>query len=960
MSLTFVAGSSALDEGIHRVANPVIEIATYAGVDVYECYCRGKESNIVMRRIQDDWINITQVFKVASFSKTQRTKILEKESTDINHQKIQGGYGRFQGTWIPLEDAVGLVAKYKITEIVVLTLINFKSDPMNMPPRRSKNSVIKKLSPATMIISPSSYNKTPEKKNLESTHSFLGSVSKKGKKRTTKKMTQPSPLQQLVFQTPQHQPNMQIPNNKFTIVPHSQQTPVNDVNFTESNCSGSHKNFSRSATRAVMLPSSASEERHVDTSTEIVESLSVGNSQHDSITQKPLQFYPFPVPSNKVIKSMQDLHIISEYPQQKKKGSKRSNNKQRGSQSRLVMSTIRHAEPNLTGKVPTFCVMKPTNSHKNSSSSGSNSSYGSSLDCYSFNDTSTTSCSSRSASPHHKSTSTISEYKNLIIQVLSTEYNTCEPVLPEKLYYPPQGLDLNFVIDKQGHIPLHWATAMANLPLIKILLTLDADVFHCNDRGFNCVTKCVFYNNCYRTGAFLMVINLLKMCLITPDSNGRLPLHYLMELSVNNSKDPVVTNYYIDTILEVLSQDDTNLLKFCLNYQDNAGNSCLHLASLNSNVEFCSKFYYMATSVDSLKKQQQSSTSIVAKSNVVPPGSDTTNAHPAVISAQIMNQNQESMDLAQAKPFTPIYDNKASIKLNEDKLASEKKKLSETTFSQTTMPIDDNNSSDLIQILPSTNLKNSSSNIKPFGLDRFLEPHVVPITKLTSPKINSAKELSPNTPSNFLTQNPIHTRQGLDHSDLPRVSNAARLVNTVAVLSKFLSDSYEQNIKNIKLDIDTTLKDIAGVEKSLARAIKSLNEILFKSNVSDLGSLKVKVQEAQSNVNHGFEKYGNAMEKSQALALATFVHEEEHKVESFSSGPSSSDRENLHNIVKLALELSLYQLNRKFAVSQTINLKTNINFGTKVSKYRKLIGLSIDNIDSKLDDIENDLHTIAT
>ncbi|KAG0656292.1 transcription factor, partial [Maudiozyma exigua] len=59
---------------------PIIEIATYADTDVFECYIRGIESHIVMRKVKDDWVNLTQMFKIGNFSKNQRTKILEKES----------------------------------------------------------------------------------------------------------------------------------------------------------------------------------------------------------------------------------------------------------------------------------------------------------------------------------------------------------------------------------------------------------------------------------------------------------------------------------------------------------------------------------------------------------------------------------------------------------------------------------------------------------------------------------------------------------------------------------------------------------------------------------------------------------------------------------------------------------------------------------------------------------------
>lgn len=50
-----------------------------------------------MRRRGDDWINATHILKVAGMDKPTRTRILEKECQKGTHEKIQGGYGKFQG-----------------------------------------------------------------------------------------------------------------------------------------------------------------------------------------------------------------------------------------------------------------------------------------------------------------------------------------------------------------------------------------------------------------------------------------------------------------------------------------------------------------------------------------------------------------------------------------------------------------------------------------------------------------------------------------------------------------------------------------------------------------------------------------------------------------------------------------------------------------------------------------------
>jgi hypothetical protein len=68
--------------------------ATYSGVPVYEMICKGVA---VMRRRSDSYLNATQILKVAEFDKPQRTRILEREVQTGEHEKVQGGYGKYQG-----------------------------------------------------------------------------------------------------------------------------------------------------------------------------------------------------------------------------------------------------------------------------------------------------------------------------------------------------------------------------------------------------------------------------------------------------------------------------------------------------------------------------------------------------------------------------------------------------------------------------------------------------------------------------------------------------------------------------------------------------------------------------------------------------------------------------------------------------------------------------------------------
>ncbi|KAI1503381.1 start control protein cdc10 [Biscogniauxia marginata] len=99
----------------HSQEPPQIYSAVYSGVDVYEMEVNGVA---VMRRRNDSWLNATQILKVARIDKGKRTKILEKEIQTGEHEKVQGGYGKYQGTWIRFERGVEVCQHYGVEEIL--------------------------------------------------------------------------------------------------------------------------------------------------------------------------------------------------------------------------------------------------------------------------------------------------------------------------------------------------------------------------------------------------------------------------------------------------------------------------------------------------------------------------------------------------------------------------------------------------------------------------------------------------------------------------------------------------------------------------------------------------------------------------------------------------------------------------------------------------------------------------
>ncbi|AGO10910.1 AaceriAFR600Cp [[Ashbya] aceris (nom. inval.)] len=110
--------------------------AKYSGVEVYEFL---HPTGSIMKRKVDDWVNATHILKAAKFAKAKRTRILEKEVIKDTHEKVQGGFGKYQGTWVPLDIARRLAQKFEVLE-ELRPLFDFtRRDGSESPPQAPKH-----------------------------------------------------------------------------------------------------------------------------------------------------------------------------------------------------------------------------------------------------------------------------------------------------------------------------------------------------------------------------------------------------------------------------------------------------------------------------------------------------------------------------------------------------------------------------------------------------------------------------------------------------------------------------------------------------------------------------------------------------------------------------------------------------------------------------------------------------
>lgn len=99
-----------------RVATavPGVHMAQYSNVDVLELDAGG---TTVMRRASNGSVNATQILKLAGLDRSRRQKALERD-IGPHFEIIKGGTGKYQGTWVPLGNAVALAQTYGVGDIL--------------------------------------------------------------------------------------------------------------------------------------------------------------------------------------------------------------------------------------------------------------------------------------------------------------------------------------------------------------------------------------------------------------------------------------------------------------------------------------------------------------------------------------------------------------------------------------------------------------------------------------------------------------------------------------------------------------------------------------------------------------------------------------------------------------------------------------------------------------------------
>lgn len=462
-----------------------------------------------MRRKKDAWVNATHILKVANFDKPQRTRILEKEVQKGVHEKIQGGYGKYQGTWVPLEIARDLAYQYRVDDVLA-PLFNFRESSTTPPPPVKRFSKLKQAGRANSAVARVKANGSQE-----------------GLASRVMSMTPGSPVESASKAT-------KLP----TFPQDASSTPVKRGR-------GRPPGKSANALKAAAAAAAA-----VSATTSLASPAQIAPNTPPAKRQKLNQSPP---PSKRFNDSM---HISGDSASVSSRSSSPSD-------SLSDVDMLEHPTPRNTGA---RTEITDTPKFK---TAGSKSQYpDSTVNSYNGNNNILI-CDNELVAAQYG--------RKLLDYFMAPE----DDEIPDYLIHPPEGFNINHVIDDEGHTAFHWACSMGNLKIIVALLEAGANIHAVNLLGQTPLIRTVMFTNSYDLRSFSKVVDLLRESVFHKDNMQRTVLHHIAESTAPRSKLSSA-RYYAEIFLAKLSETEPmNVIEMFVNGQDAHGDTALHIAARN-------------------------------------------------------------------------------------------------------------------------------------------------------------------------------------------------------------------------------------------------------------------------------------------------------------------------------------------------------------------------------------------
>ncbi|ORY38851.1 hypothetical protein BCR33DRAFT_422212 [Rhizoclosmatium globosum] len=523
--------------------NVVIYGAVYSGIPVFEMMCAG---TALMRRRQDSFLNLTQILKVANVERGKRMAVLDAACRDGNKfERIQGGYGKYQGTWVPLETAMA-VARHFHADKMLAPLLAFHppSQPtsqMTQDAMRAANVAVRPAPPPQQLQQPRPpQNPHPQQypQQINTSQPQRPSTPAQARPSTPQQSHAPVQIpyqpQQVQRPQPSHQQPVPVSSNAATSGPvaassHSVPPPKRK----EPEATTSTRGRPRRGARPTDLGESSSESSFDEDEEE-------EEFEDDGITPPPAARPPRTKRIRTTVNDSEDEDSRQE-PQQ------------------AQTTAPRAAQP-------------ATTTHQTTAPSAPQQTAAPSI-------------------PFHKlspARQSIERQRQILLSIFT---GPALSSLPDFLTTANPGdapLDTDLVIDDAGHTALHWAATLARTNIVESLLTSKLCTPSCtNSNGETPLMRAVLSTNNLEFNAFTGLLALLgRETLTVKDAKGRTVLHHAC-LGFGVRGHSAAAKYYIENVCRAArattneneTEEERIRREGFLNVQDVNGDTAMNIAA---------------------------------------------------------------------------------------------------------------------------------------------------------------------------------------------------------------------------------------------------------------------------------------------------------------------------------------------------------------------------------------------
>lgn len=555
--------------------------ATYSNVPVFEFVT---VEGPIMRRKLDSWINATHILKIAKFPKARRTRILEKDVQTGIHEKVQGGYGKYQGTYVPLEIGKEIATSFGVYDILkpIFDFEFIEGTSQTPPPAPKHNHASASNMGRKALLKVKQESGLDGAVLAKRTRSGADAETSPKRKARTKRVTL----------TGRGKPDM----NRSQTVP---------IDHSMGGSGGpSIGTFSAKPELGMESSFKLPPLQRQDTDKDVA--LFTASSMN--VRREDLELEP---------ESGDDLHDHA------------------NADHRFGMS-IRDSydEELMTGRElfgsREFAASKESfDRYGHPASRGSDSTVPAAVNDFTKllgSESFRSFPSQRHGQPQLNSTSLRGdpeaiEYFNVLLNYLLDENPNTQngrpkaltTSLPDKILNPPLPLSRIIIdqpIDSDGNTIFHWACAMANVSMIEFLLSLFSLSINTqlkNYRGETALMFLVQFNNSYILNNFTSIFDLLFDSVLSTDSFGRTVLHHIALACEPPATDDLTASeasmikenfakYYFEVVLakivkfpefqvhnenegEAPPENKKDVVVKFINHQDNEGNTALHIVA---------------------------------------------------------------------------------------------------------------------------------------------------------------------------------------------------------------------------------------------------------------------------------------------------------------------------------------------------------------------------------------------